>query len=265
MTLPDARRVDRSRVLDQFLEFAPDAIVGVQGDGRIVLANAQTEVLFGYAREELLDQRVELLVPERFRSVHPAHRSGYFADPRTRPMGAELELFGRRKDGREFPAEISLSSIATEEGTLAIAAIRDITDRVEAQRRFEQLLEFAPDAIVGVRDDGRIVLANAQTEALFGYARGELLDQPIELLVPERFRAVHPAHRSDYFADPRTRPMGAELELFGHRKDGSEFPAEISLSSIATEEGTLAIAAIRDISDRVEAQRRFEQLLEFAP
>src|SRR5918999_1190918 len=93
-------------------------------------AVAQTAALFGYARDELLDQRVELLVPERFRAVHPAHRAGYFADPRTRPMGAELELFGRRKDGRQFPAEISLSSIASGDGMLAIAAIRDITDRV---------------------------------------------------------------------------------------------------------------------------------------
>ena len=113
---------------------------------------------------------------------------------------------------------------------------------------FEQLLEAAPDAIVGVDDRGQIVLVNSQTEALFGYPRDDLLGQAVEMLVPERFREVHPGHRSGYFAEPRTRPMGAELELYGRRRDGSEFPAEISLSSIETEGGRLATAAIRDVT-----------------
>jgi PAS domain S-box-containing protein len=126
--------------------------------------------------------------------------------------------------------------------------------------RFEQFLEFAPDAIVGIGPDGAIVVVNAQAEALFGYTRAELLEMKVEALVPERFHAVHPGHRAGYFADPRTRPMGAELELFGVRSDGTEFPAEISLSSIETEDGLLAIAAIRDITERIEAQRTKEQL-----
>src|SRR5829696_5443404 len=88
---------------EQFLEFAPDAIVGVAADGRILLVNAQTEALFGYPRAQLLEMRVEALVPARFHGAHPGHRAGYFADPRTRPMGAELELFGVRADGTEFP------------------------------------------------------------------------------------------------------------------------------------------------------------------
>jgi PAS domain S-box-containing protein len=140
MRVPGAGRLDRASVFEQFLEFAPDAIVGVRRDGRIVLANAQTEALFGYSRSELLDHQVEQLVPERFRDAHPGHRAGYFADPRTRPMGAELELFGRRKDGSDFPAEISLSSITGDDGALAIAAIRDISDRVEAEREQARLV-----------------------------------------------------------------------------------------------------------------------------
>jgi PAS domain S-box-containing protein len=120
---------------------------------------------------------------------------------------------------------------------------------------FEQLLEAAPDAIVGIGRDGRIVFVNSQTEALFGYPREQLLGELVEALVPDRFHEVHPGHRDGYFREPRTRPMGAGVELSGLRKDGTEFPAEISLSSIETEAGVVAMAAVRDISERAESER----------
>ena len=137
----ETERTARSRELtaQALLELVPDATVGVGSDGLIVLVNVQVEVLFGYEREELLGQPVEVLVPERFRQIHGTHRKGYFDDPRTRSMGAGLELFARRRDGSEFPAEISLSSIATGTGTLAIAAVRDVSERVVAAREREQL------------------------------------------------------------------------------------------------------------------------------
>jgi PAS domain S-box-containing protein len=126
---------------------------------------------------------------------------------------------------------------------------------------FEQFLEFVPDAIVGVRQSGRIVLVNRRAEELFGYGREELDDRKLELLVPERFRAVHPRHQASYFEDPYKREIGANLELFGARKDGSEFPAAISLSSIEWNGERITTAAVRDIStlresDRERAQRR---------
>ena len=124
----------------------------------------------------------------------------------------------------------------------------------------ETLFELAPDAIVGMGRGGAIELVNAQTVALFGYAREELLGQPMEMLVPERLRALHGSHRERYFADPRTRPMGAGIELFGRRRDGSEFPAEISLASVETGRSTLAIAAIRDVTERLALTRERERL-----
>ncbi|WP_035941797.1 MULTISPECIES: PAS domain S-box protein [Frankia] len=122
------------------------------------------------------------------------------------------------------------------------------------------LLEAAPDAIVAVRDDGAIVLVNTQAERLFGYTRDELVGQPVEILIPVGVRAVHPDHRNRYFAAPRPRPMGAGLQLAARRRNGSEFPVEISLSPLETEEGILVSAAVRDVTDRLEAQAEGERL-----
>ncbi len=248
-------------MLSGFLEAAPDALVVVNATGRIVLVNQLTERLFGYTREELLGEPVELLVPCRYREAHARFRSTYSQTPRTRPMGAGSELSGQRKNGTEFPVEISLSPLKTARETLVISIIRDVTERRQAEARFRGLLKSAPDGIIVVDVSGRMLIVNTQVEKMFGYAREELIGQPIEVLVPDRLQAMHVSHREGYFKSPKTRPMGAGRALMGRKRDATEFPVEISLSPLETDQGILITSLIRDITERRRADEQLKASL----
>ena len=246
---------DRKRAEEKFrglLESAPDAMVITDRRGQIILTNRQSEELFGYCRDELLGEPVEKLIPNHLRGRHEQHLSEYSRQPHARAMGEETDLYGLHKDGTEIPVEISLSPLETEEGLLIIAAVRDVSRRRKAERAFRQLLESAPDAMIVVDEGGKIALVNAQTERFFQYSREELVGNPLEMLMPDRFRDGHFAHLRKFFQDPQLRPMGIGIRLSGLRKDGTEFPVEISLSPVETESGLLVASAVRDASSRGE-------------
>jgi PAS domain S-box-containing protein len=243
------------------LESAPDGMVIADAQGRIVLLNAETERLFGYRRDELVGQPVEFLVPERFRGRHPQHRQGYIARPSTRSMGEGLDLRGLRKDASEFPIEISLSPLESAGGILVTAAIRDISVRKDAEKhlaqmenRYRGLLEAAPDAMVVVNQGGEVVLLNLQAEKQFGYHRDELLGQKVKNIIPEGFAERLIADSTRTAADALAQQIGTGIELYGRRKDGSNFPIEIMLSPLESAEGILVTAAIRDITERKKSE-----------
>jgi PAS domain S-box-containing protein len=248
------------------LEAAPDAMVVVNQGGEIVLLNVRAEKQFGYRRDELVGQKVKNIIPEGFaeRLIADALRSA--EDALEQQIGTGIELTGRRKDGSEFPIEIMLSPLESAEGILVTAAIRDISVRKDAEKhlarmegRYRGLLEAAPDAMVVVNQGGEIVLLNVQAEKQFGYRRDELVGQKVKNIIPEGFaeRLIADALRSA--EDALAQQIGTGIELYGRRKDGSEFPIEIMLSPLESAEGILVTAAIRDITKRKKAEAHLLQ------
>ena len=251
---------------EKLFESSPDPIIVADSEGRITELNPQVEKIFGYSRAELLGLPVETLIPQRFRDTHPKHRKQYNSQPSLRPMGAGLELYGLRKDGTEIPVDIMLSPVETEEGRMVLSVIRDVSDRKRAEEdlrasesRFRALFEFSPDAIVVIDDQGKITEVNGQVRKVFGYERAELLGQQVETLIPERFRQAHPVHRKEYSAHPQTRPMGIDLELYGRRKDGTEFPVDIMLSPVETNSGKVVVSVIRDLTEKKQTEEALER------
>ena len=239
----------------ELLQAASDATVITNGDGMIIFVNREAENLFGYEADEMLGEPVEILMPESIRKHHKSHVNAFGMAPRSRPMVAGLELLGRRKDGEHFRAEISLTPVKTEGGLLVASAIREIDAADQSEAYFRTLLESAPDAMIIVDEEGQIAIVNEQAEKMFGYSRDELLGQKVETLLPKRLRKRHVANRGRFAADPSLRPMGVGLDLVARRKDGSEFPVEISLSPVATATGGFVSSVIRDVTDRTRMEQ----------
>jgi len=245
------------------VEASPSGMLMVDSHGRIVLVNRQLEQQFGYHRNELIGQSIELLVPARFRPMHIADRERYMKLASARPMGKGRELYGLRKDGSEFPIEIGLNPVQTDEGTVVLASVVDITERKRAEEEFRIAVEASPNGMLMVDEMGMILLVNAQIERQFGYSRKELLGKSVEMLVPESSRATHHSDRAEFHNKPEPRQMGAGRELFGVRKDGQLISVEIGLNPIHTASGMRVLASVVDITDRkrIEEQLRRTEIL----
>jgi PAS domain S-box-containing protein len=217
--------------------------------GRVMTWNAGAERSKGYRAEEIIGRHFSCFYPEEdvARGKPRQELEQAVAEGRCQDEGWRV-----RKDGSRFWARVVITPLYDKTGQLRGFAkvTRDITEGMRAQERFRQAVESAPNGMVMINPEGKIILVNAQTEKLFGYRRDELLGQPVELLVPERFRNTHPAFRTGFFANPQVRSMGVGRELYGQRKDGSEFPVEIGLNPIKTDEGLMVLSSIVDITER---------------
>jgi PAS domain S-box-containing protein len=240
------------------VEAAPTAMIMVDESGTILLVNTQAERLFGYQRGELVGRSIDMLVPARFRIEHKRLRGGFAECPETREMATGREIYGQRRDGTEVPIEIGLTPIVTQDGLVILSSIVDISERRQAEERFRLAVESSPNGMVMVNIRGQIVLVNAECERMFGYSRDELVGRSIEMLVPERFRHEHSAHRASFTAKPERRLMGAGRDLYGMRKSGTEFPVEIGLNPITTPQGPLVLCSVVDITERKQAQEVLE-------
>ncbi len=247
-------------VFRDIVQSVPVAIIAVSRSEKVESWNLAAERILGWTADEIAGSSLPINLP-------------------TTITDSEIELQRSRKDGqivtllaRTIPWN---DSSGTEVGSLIIlsdvtdrktaeSVIRNLTqegqearDREREHRRFRELLEAAPDAIIEVDREGKIVLLNQVTEQIFGYRRAELLGQPVEVLIPEQLRAGHHRHRHDYWEQPSRRPMGTGLTLAGRKKDGSKFPVEISLSPVAFEDGIRVSAIIRDVSERQRTEENF--------
>jgi PAS domain S-box-containing protein len=248
------------------LEALPDALVAVDASGVIQFVNHHTESLFGYDRDELLGASLETLVPQRLRQVHVAHREAFRSEPQDRPMGTDLRLLGQRRDGTEFPVDIALSPMDTDEGTLVIASVRDMSERLrtEANRRRRDrlagIVEHSDDAIISSTLDGIITSWNPAAERLYGYTSDEIIGKSSEPVTPKDrvgeikviLDKVKAGEHVDHFETTRLR------------KDGSMFPASISVSPVRDEDGRITGTSVicHDETQRRRALASDEQMAE---
>ncbi len=247
------------------LESAAQAVVTVDTEGKIVLVNAKTEEMFGYGRAELLGQPLEILLPEKLRTTHTAHRTGYFTNPRVRPMGIGFDLVGRRKDGSQFPIEVSLSSVHTNGERLAVSLITDITQRKQAEellRRANETLEVviqaSPLAIWAADLAGNVTLWNEAAERMFGWTSQEVLGKLVPAIAEEDLK--------DLLETARAGEGHRCVERVRVNKDGSRLYTNVWTSPLKASDGSVrgVLAVVADVSEhkQLESQLRQSQKME---
>jgi len=253
--------MSEDQLLQLMLGHAPDALILSRPDGEVLRWAQGAEAIYGHTAAEVCGRRFDAMVVPP--DLHEEH-AGHMAEVLTTGAGA-WESVRQRRNGSLLYVDVSARRLLDGAGKpLIVAAEKDVTalrvqrDAQLMEERYRELLDSTPDGIVMANPTGHIVIANSQAEQLFGYAPGEMRGRVVDELLPPRYRQAHVGHRSNYFLQPRKRSMGSGLDLAGLRKDGSEFPVEISLSPLRAEGHTYVMSAIRNISER----KRFEQALQ---
>jgi len=269
---------DPAALLGALLEASPFAVIALDLKGHVSVWNRSSERMFGWRFAEVAGLPLPTIPDQGIDPTPPLEMQLHSA------VQGDVDVLRRKKDGTFVDVEIWVSPLNDTEGKLrgTLALLVDITEKrsverevqnlmaeaqearsgMQIERRFRDLLEAAPDAIIEVDRDGRIVLLNRVTERMFGYTRDELLNRSVDLLIPEDLRGTHGMHRAGYWNHPQTRPMGSGLSLQGQRRDGTRFPVEISLSPVKSEEGFRVTAVIRDTTERNQADDKFRAIQE---
>ncbi len=250
--LVEEKTAEISRYRD-IVESSTDAIVTIELDGTISSWNHQAEIIFGYRTDEAIGQQISILIPD----TDPTGLTVFEQMNQTKGGFSHVVVTRRAKNGAKIDVSVSAFPVRDHDGIVTSISeiIRDISEQKRAERKFKLAVEAAPNSMIMTDANGKIVLANLETERIFGYEREELLDQPIEILVPDQFRETHPSFRRNYLSFPVTRRMGEGRDLFGLAKDGKEIPVEIGLNPISTTDGVIILCSIVDISERKSAEQ----------
>lgn len=259
--------VARDKYITTLIDSTPDPLLVIDQLGTILLANNQLKEEFGYEKEELIGKKIEILLPQQFRHGHIKLRDEFFENGSVRLMGEGAELYAERKNGEHFPVEICLSPISDEQQVIAV--VRNVTKRKEMDKLIAArdkyitaLMDSTPDPMLVVNQQGEIVIINNQMQLVFGYTREELVGQKVEVLLPKEASSHHVKQREMFFKNSSVRLMGEEAELYAVRKNGQQFPVEISLSPFPEEHQVIAV--VRDISKRKVVDQQLAEAIEEA-
>ncbi len=255
------------RQTSSIIELSSDAIIVIDDDGQVLVWNDKAEQLFGYAREDMIGNPMDLIIPGAHRARHDKAFARATGAHRLNKPGEIHEITGQRKDGQEFPVELSLSHWQLAGKDFFSANIRDITERKNAEQairyreeRIRSIVEIAPDAIISINGEQNIVMFNSQAERVFGYTAAEVLGQPLAMLMPEKSHAVHPHEVNKFLNESaNTRIMDSRREIAGRRKDGTIFPAEAGISKLEIDGQVIFTTFFRDITERREAERKLTE------
>jgi PAS domain S-box-containing protein len=257
------------RSLAWLLNAATDPMLICGADGRIVLANAALEKLFGWSAGALAGQALEVLLPEGVRVRHAGLRAGFAAQPRARPMGTGLELLAQHREGREFPVEVSLSPLdGGAEGALVLATVHDISHRKRAEKalqeseaRMRAIFETAVDGIITIDERGALERLNPAAERMFGYTEQEVAGRNVSMLMPQPHRDRHDGYLEHYLRTGEKRIIGQGRAVEGLRRDGSTFPMELAVAEMWLGGRRMFTGLVRDITARRRAEQEAERLV----